>query len=314
MPGGLFFIQGSFQLAHPGQDGGGLLPCQKSLGLGAVKDPGGHCGLPVLLGPVADGLGLQGGGPAGQGLGQHGVKGALFHMLLLFLLQQGRHVGPEGVHTLAVLGEPVHDICVVAGDVQLTALMVVHDVGGRIKGELSAQLCGQFHRVLVDGGEIGGICLRVIADHGTALVGVALGLQDLEGDVGVVGGQSAVSGTSGVPGPVVPGQGLDHAPLMDQGVDAGVRPGLSPELQKDGRVGLGHAGGVDHDALGDDGPARLVAVALGENVLGEFHRKPPRACGAQIRGEGQKASPHFYAGKGLLLYVLGSPLAIFFRL
>ena len=213
-----------------------------------------------------------------------------------------------------MLGEPVHHVGVVAGDVQLAALLVVHHLGHGVQGELPAQPGGELHRVPVDGVKVGGVGLYIVTHYGAALVGVAFGLQDLKGDVGVVGGQSAVSGAAGVPGPVVPGQGLDHAPLVDQGVDAGVRSGLSPELEEGGRVGLGHAGGVDHDALGHDGPARLVAVALGENVLGEFHRKPPRACGAKIRGEGPKASSHFYAHQGLLLYVRRALLAIFFRL
>ena len=188
---------------------------------------------------------------------------------------------------------------------------MVHHLGHGVQGELPTQIGGQLHGVLVYGGKIGGVGRHVVSHHGTALVGVSLGLQDLKGNVGVIGGQPAVSGGAGMPRSVVPGQGLDHTALVDQSVDTGVGPGLVPELQKGGRVGLGHTGGVDHDTLGHDGLARLVAVALGENVLGELHTRPP-AHAAQIYGEGPKASPHFYARTGCLLYVPRADLQFFF--
>lgn len=55
-------------------------------------------------------------------------RGRLGRLGIGGLPQQGFHIRTEGIHGLAVLGEPVHDIAVVGGDAQLGPLAVADNV------------------------------------------------------------------------------------------------------------------------------------------------------------------------------------------
>ena len=175
------------------------------------------------------------------------------------------HVFPEGVHALAVLGEPVHHIGVVGSDAFPIAFAVAEDV---LLGQavLLAEVSTKFYRFLVDFIEV-------------YLVGETV-FANFKADVGVVAGAAAV------PAPMIPGQSLVCSnraicQLADKGVAADfppigvegvpviailvfakqtiIRPHIPFEIWVVG------AGGMNHNPFDGYFPAGFVAGVVGKN-------------------------------------------------
>ena len=97
--------------------------------------------------------------------------------LLDSAIQTGLDSSPEGVHALAVFGEPMHDIPVVGCNAFLVAFRMADDVVF-IQSVLLAQVDAQFHCFLIDFVEIGSVGQAIFTDFKTDVphvVGVALG-------------------------------------------------------------------------------------------------------------------------------------------
>lgn len=137
----------------------------------------------------------------------HTVEGFLLG-LLGRAVEDRLDICAEGVHVLAMLGPPVHDIAVVGGDALLVAFAVADDV---LLGqpELRAEIGTEFDSLTVHLAEVCGIIQPVLAD--------------LEADMCVVTASLLAACT--VPAAMVPREGLvgcdrTVCQLADEGVTA----------------------------------------------------------------------------------------------
>lgn len=187
------------------------------------------------------------------------------------LCQECLDIGTEGIHALAVLREPVHDIAVVRCNALPVALAVADDV---LFGQtvLLAEVGTKFNGLLIHLFEVGAISKTVLtdfkADMGVvcraacvlaamiprkSLVSCHRAISQLANEG--VDANLSVAGVIGVPVIAV----LVFAQLAVIGTDIAFQPGVV------------RTSGMYHDALDRDFPAGLVAGVFGENKFIQIH-------------------------------------------